>query len=105
MSKKQKQKLIAQAYGWTDISESHDDLVGYFDGMRGIVPNYFEDLNAIAEAKMHCLNLGSGVGSVYKFPKELEAIVERDRHSSYEHVAFATAEQHTEALGKTLNLW
>lgn len=68
------------------------------------IPRYDTDLNACHQAEGR-LNMGTGVGSVFRYQENLHTVVERDRHSPRQHVISATAAQRFHALGLTFNLW
>lgn len=107
----QKRILIAQACGWKPNglcgpeTIHHPTKCSCFDGIGCIIPDYFNDLNAIHEAEKsitywpdYLFTMRSIVGP---FP---DAQSEWDDHW-WAPVVSATASQRSEAFGLTLKLW
>ena len=91
---------IAEACGWTDIKPHSwhprkGELWGCRKGIRNMIPDYLNDLNAMHEAEK-TLNRESGYHEIGGYGLYLVAL---------EHNASATAAQRAKAFLRTLNLW
>ncbi len=92
--------------------EQYEEIVSILGG-RHKTPEWVamkiiegEDRNALAEA-MEFFHMGyeKSSGSVFRYPKELAAIVERDKYCSFHCVALAKFEQMKEAFLRTWDGW
>jgi len=97
MTQEEKRIKLAKADG-----EDNDSI------KRGLIPDYFNDLNAVQELQDKLTN-DQQFEFVYHLNDVLE-LVPLSSPASYREVvlfafANATATQRSEALGKTLNLW
>jgi hypothetical protein len=97
MTQEQKRIKLAEADG-----EDNDSIV------RGLIPDYFNDLNAVRELQDKLTN-DQQFEFVYHL-NDVLGLVPLSSPASYREVvlfafANATAAQRFEALGLTLNLW
>jgi len=100
MKPEQQRIAIAEACGWTDINPHSwhprkGELWGGQKGIRNMIPDYLNDLNAMHKAEK-MLNRESGYHEIGGYGLYLVAL---------EHSVSATASQRAEAFLKTLNLW
>ena len=107
MTQEQKRIKIAEACGWKfDLPSIPKNPASPFWApplrlhVHTVLPDYFNDLNAMHEAGMSKCFTPPGHPSKTAYWLALVNIC-----GSTENTAFATAEQHAEAFGKTLNLW
>lgn len=118
MNQEEKNKKLAEHFGWTDLRIAPDILqpqieilegrhYSYFGGLDFYeVPNYFQDLNAIHELwlflpRVSRLLVVAKLADMINLPKgKIDEIGELE-----EALFSATAAQRCEAIGKTLELW
>lgn len=114
MSPEAQRIAIAKACGWKDggfgpIGTLHDPKgCTCFDGKGCWIPDYLNDLNAMASAELDCI-FTKGRGMVYG--RNLSKVCEKE--GGFEHLNVhldrwgfsAKADQRAEAFLKTLNLW
>lgn len=111
MNKNLQFDAMAKILGWS--SHPRDKWIWTHKSMphsvqpKHTLPDWIEDRNAMAKALGDGLHMGhiEAPGSVYRFPRELDAIIERDRHSQYQCAALATIEQQREAFLRTWDAW
>lgn len=114
MNPEQQRIAIAEACGWTDI-KPHSwhpwevKLWGRRKGIRNMIPDYLNDLNAMHEAETFIRNAqdqmryASEILIAMGFDDLMEA---SDLNVDYcWHVMGATAAQRAEAFLRTLNIW
>jgi hypothetical protein len=107
----QKQRIaIAEACGWSDFEdEIHTTITynwAYYKGERSIVPDYLNDLNAMASAEEILVNQGLGT----KYGERLLIVREHPEPSMARGWdiwigASATAAQRAEAFLRTIGKW
>ena len=100
MNPEQQRIAIAEACGWTDIKphswhQWEVELWGRRKGIRNKIPNYLNDLNAMAAAESIIIKAGAQTIRLYE--DALQKFVS--------NIVFASAGQRAEAFLKTLNLW
>jgi len=99
MTQEEKQIKLAEAAGWTEIS---DWKAAGINGKHPteswveVIPDYFSDLNAVHELE----NVLSPLQEVTYWENLLQAHEYMDSRAGC-----ATAAQRAEAIGLTLNLW
>jgi hypothetical protein len=98
MKPEEQRIAIAQACGWTDIGFTYFGSTGLdpLDGLRGFLPNYLNDLNAMHEAEK-ALDPTRQQEDYWDFIFSITG-------SGFE-MCHATASQKAEAFLRTLDLW
>lgn len=115
MKPEEQQIAIAEACGWTDIKphswhHRKGELWGYRKGIRNLIPDYPNDLNAMHEAEMMLWDTGKAM----EFTNQLVGTVcsaqgfRWDTGTPDDHLVYlshATAAQRAEAFLHTLGKW
>ena len=116
MTQEQKRIKLAEAFGWKKLkgfSDSEWPLLLTLpqkpntEGYLEVIPDYFNDLNAVHKAESVLDKSEQGWSSYADY---LEVVCGADgwpimSQLDKRRIIHATAAQRCEALGKTLNLW
>jgi len=110
LTREQKRIRIAEACGWTEISPCtccHGVSRGVppFGVSSKHLPDYFGSLDAIAEARKSLTPEQQFIYAKHLAKLTCEYLTNHQAIFSNWMLCDATAEQHAEAFGKTLNLW
>ncbi len=103
LTQEEKRIKIAEACGWQQVDQRGGEPFAWKNpsiglGNGGYLPDYFNDLNAMHEAEMQHFDI------LVKGQYWLVLSDTMDNGLQVGHWP-ATATQHAEAFGKTLNLW